>query len=301
MLGRFAPSHMLASARYRLGLVPPPPTPGVGPPPKERAAFGRHCMALAKQGKLDEVRAAAVDADFAMFEGMRPKRFHDMTAEERAIFSEVSYFSCQMPESVAQLCRVVEHLTTHKIAGDFVECGVYLGASIISIIRTLQRLGVTDRDIWLYDTFEGMPEPQAVDVFYADGPEGAREFWDKIKREDGGSDWVRAEVSAVQSNIAHVTYPAERMHFVKGLVEDTIPATMPDKIALLRLDTDFYSSTKHEFVHLYPRVVSGGVVIIDDYGGYRGSQKATDEYLKEQGLPVLLFRIDEHVRMFVKP
>lgn len=224
-----------------------------------------------------------------------------MTLDERATFAELCNFSCQMPEAIAQLCRTVEYLEAHGISGDFVECGVYRGASIIAIIRTLQRLGVTGREIWLYDTFEGMPEPEEVDQFYCEAPGDNMRFWDKTKRDDGGSDWVRAELNDVRANIAHAVYPTERIHFVKGMVEDTIPGTVPDKIALLRLDTDFYSSTKHEFVHLYPRVVSGGVVIIDDYGAYRGSRQATDEYLKEHGIRVLLARIDEHVRLFVKP
>jgi hypothetical protein len=265
-------------------------------------AFGNACLDLAIAGKVDELRRVAVETDFAIFEDMRPKRYHDMTADERTIFAEVCNFSCQMPEAVAQLCRAVEHLVKHEIEGDFVECGVYRGAAEVAIIRTLQRLGVTDRDIWLYDTFEGMPEPDADrDQFYCEQPGDNMKFWDKTKRGDGGSDWVRAELNDVRQNILHATYPDERKHFVKGLVEDTIPGMMPDKIALLRLDTDFYSSTKHELQHLYPRVVSGGVVIIDDYGAYRGSQQATDEYLQEQGLRVLLTRIDEHVRLFVKP
>lgn len=250
---------------------------------------------------MDPVRAAAKAADFGMFDEMRHTKLHDMTLDERTVFAEVCGFSCQLPEAIAQLCRSVEYLIEHEIEGDFVECGVYRGASIIAIIRTLQRLQVMDRDIWLYDTFDGMPKPDEIDQFCCEASGDAKQLWDESKREGGGSNWVRAELDDLKANISHVAYPQERMHFVKGLVEDTIPATVPDKIALLRLDTDFYSSTKHELEHLFPRVVSGGVVIIDDYGAFQGSKQATDEYLKEQGLKVLLSRIDEHVRLFVKP
>jgi hypothetical protein len=233
-----------------------------------------------------------------MFDEMRHAKLHDLTLDERAIFAEVCGFSCQMPESIAQLCRSVEYLVGNEIAGDIVECGVYLGASIVAVMRTLQRLGA-ERDIWLYDTFEGMPKPQALDQFCSESSGDAHQIWEDANRD--GSGWVKAELDAVKTNLSHVGYPQERVHFVKGLVEDTIPSTMPDKIALLRLDTDFYSSTKHELVHLFPRVVSGGVVIVDDYGAFKGSKQATDEYLREQGLKVLLSRIDEHVRLFVKP
>jgi O-methyltransferase len=85
---------------------------------------------------------------------------------------------------------------------------------------------------------------------------------------------------------------------VKGKVEDTIPANIPERIALLRLDTDFYRSTRHELEHLYPRLERGGVLIIDDYGAYVGARQATDEYFASR--PFLLNRIDEHVRCGVK-
>lgn len=250
---------------------------------------------------MEDLRHAVAGADFSIFDAMRPIKFHDLTEHERMVFAEISNFSCQMPEAAAQLCRTVEHLHARRIEGAFVECGVFLGASIIVMMRTLNRIGATDRDVWLFDTFEGMPEPEAVDQFYCEAPGDNMKFWDKTKRGDGGSDWVRGEVDRVRANIEPCGYPKERVHYVKGMVEDTIPENAPDKIALLRLDTDFYASTRHELEHLYPRVVSGGVVIIDDYGAYKGSRKATDEYLQDLDTPILLMRIDEHVRMFVKP
>jgi hypothetical protein len=85
------------------------------------------------------------------------------------------------------------------------------------------------------------------------------------------------------------------------MVENTIPSTMPERIALLRLDTDFYRSTKHELNHLYPRLSRGGVLIIDDYRAYQGSRLATDEYFRENNMKILLSRVDENVRLYVKP
>ncbi len=228
-------------------------------------------------------------------------RHHDLDQLERAICVEIAPHACQLPEAVAQLSRAVKYLVENDISGDFVECGVFKGASIVCMIRTLQSLGRDDRDIWLYDTFEGMPKPAEID-HYMEWAEGETvKHWEKLQRPNGGSDWVRGPFYIVRENVNRTQYPEGRIKYVQGMVEATLPERAPEKIAILRLDTDFYSSTKHELEHLYPRVVSGGVIIIDDYGAFRGSQVATDEYIKENGLKVLLSRIDEHVRMFVKP
>ena len=87
----------------------------------------------------------------------------------------------------------------------------------------------------------------------------------------------------------------ERIHFVEGKVEDTIPAHAPERIALLRLDTDWYESTRHELEHLYPRLSRGGVLIIDDYGHWQGARQAVDEYFGDAHA-ALLNRIDYTAR-----
>jgi O-methyltransferase len=269
--------------------------------PSNRIYLGEYARALATAGLWKDLSELAANVNFRIFDPTLPAYLHDLSALERRIFVEIALEACQSPPAVAQLCRAVAHLVEHRVAGDFVECGVFRGASIVCMVRRLQSLSVTDRDIWLYDTFEGMPEPESVDRFYSE-PEGEQfKSWERTKRQDGGSDWVRADLDEVKKIVLRCGYPAERLHFIKGLVEETIPQTMPESIALLRLDTDFYASTKHELLHLYPRVVSGGVVIIDDYGAYRGARQAVDEYLAENGLHILLARIDEHVRMFTKP
>ena len=96
-------------------------------------------------------------------------------------------------------------------------------------------------------------------------------------------------------------YPKENIIFVKGMVEHTIPNTVPNQVALLRLDTDLYESTYHELIHLYPRVSSQGVVIIDDYGHFQGAQEATEEYFKKFSQEVLFHRIDYSCRVMIKP
>jgi hypothetical protein len=105
----------------------------------------------------------------------------------------------------------------------------------------------------------------------------------------------------VRANLALTGYPEQLIHLVPGMVEETIPDAAPATIALLRLDTDWYASTRHELVHLWPRLVSGGVCIIDDYGHWQGSRQAVDEYLAEQNLTVLMHRLDYSGRLIIKP
>jgi hypothetical protein len=97
----------------------------------------------------------------------------------------------------------------------------------------------------------------------------------------------------VRANVTRTGLPLERFAFVKGMVEQTIPGTMPPgAISILRLDTDWYESTRHELIHLFPRLSPGGVLIVDDYGFWRGSREACDEYFREQDVRMLLTRID---------
>jgi hypothetical protein len=93
----------------------------------------------------------------------------------------------------------------------------------------------------------------------------------------------------------------ERVHFIEAPVEESLPAHAPEQIALLRLDTDWYASTRHELEHLYPRLVPGGVLIIDDYGHWEGARRAADEYFGKIGEHLLLNRLDYAARIAVKP
>src|SRR5262245_11262521 len=271
--------------------------------PTKRLHVGEYARALVKAARWDDLRTLANTIDQHVHDEMRPVFLHDLTGKERMIYLEICLEACQSPESIAQLCRSARYVVDNNIHGDIVECGVYKGASIVAIIRTLQDLG-KERQIWLYDTFEGMPKPEEVDLFYVTGPEhdGGLKSWELTKRDDGsgGSNWVYSPLEDVVNYVAATGYPVNLLKFVKGKVEDTIPGTVPERISLLRLDTDFYRSTKHELDHLYPRLAHGGVLIIDDYGAYQGAKKATDEYFANRTRPFHLSRIDEHVRCGVK-
>jgi O-methyltransferase len=205
-------------------------------------------------------------------------------------------------EAMLALLRAVEHVAHHRIPGALVECGVYTGGNIELMIRALRHLDVTDRHIYAYDTFAGMPRPEAID----DRGQGEtlKTTWEAHRTDadgDAGSKWMRASLDSVRRRISRLRYPDDRLHFVQGLVEQTIPAVIPDQIAILRLDTDFYSSTKHELEHLYPRLSAGGVLIIDDYGAMPGCRIATDEYATGHATGWFLHRVDAHVRLTIKP
>lgn len=154
------------------------------------------------------------------------------------------------------------------------------------------------RPLYLFDTYEGMPPPAALDVDRWGHP--ARDIMATEDRLTGQT-WAVAQLEEVRRNMLSTKYPADLVHFVPGRVEETIPERAPDPIALLRLDTDFYESTRHELAHLVPLVSPTGVVIIDDYGHWEGARRAVDEWLAVVDRPVLLNRIDYTGRIAVLP
>lgn len=162
------------------------------------------------------------------------------------------------------------------------------------IALTLKKLNILDRDLYLYDTFEGMSEPSEADKDLQGN--AAKQLLETSSKDAGV--WAYSTLDEVKENMARTGYPMERIHFVKGKVEDTIPGIIPEQIALLRLDTDWYESTRHELVHLYPRLAKTGALIIDDFGHWQGAKKAVLEYFDDQ--PVLMNRIDYTGRLIQK-
>ncbi|MBK8207349.1 MAG: class I SAM-dependent methyltransferase [Planctomycetes bacterium] len=206
---------------------------------------------------------------------------------DKAIYREAKPFTMTDREKVLSLIHAVRYVINAGIPGDIVECGVWKGGSMMAIARTLLTAGVQDRELYLFDTYEGMSTPTAKDVNHKG--HDARQVFDDTKFSDReGSDWCYAALDEVKANLARIGYPAARIHYIRGKVEDTLPAAAPEQIALLRLDTDWYESTLHEMRTLYPRLVPGGVLIIDDYYTWQGSKDAVDEYLVEHGLKLFL-------------
>jgi O-methyltransferase len=184
----------------------------------------------------------------------------------------------------------------NDIPGAFVECGVWRGGSAMMAALVLEAAAAR-RDLYLFDTFQGMPLPEDVDVDLMDRP--AIDTWRETQT-DSGSEWCFADRADVEHNLLSTGFSPERLHLVEGDVVETIPEHAPGQIAFLHLDTDWYRSTKHELEHLFPRLSRGGVLMIDDYGHWQGARQATDEYLKEQGIQLLLHRVDYTGRAAVK-
>jgi O-methyltransferase len=158
--------------------------------------------------------------------------------------------------------------------------------------------GCGRRHIWLYDTFEGMPPPGAHDRNLRG--ENAEGLLAATPREVGAPGvWAWATLDDVRANLEGTGYPPEMIRYVAGRVEDTIPLHAPEHLALLRLDTDWYKSTRHELEHLWDRLVPGGVLLIDDYGHWEGARRAVDEFFAQR--PVLLARTDYTGRLVLKP
>lgn len=204
---------------------------------------------------------------------------------------------------VARLQAVIDatrYCTARDLPGAFAECGVWRGGSVLAMILTLRELGAAPRDIHLYDTFEGMTEPTAADTSDLHPP--ALETWAQARGRPYG-DLFAPEVfdeESVRAMLTATGYPSERLQFVRGPVERTLPDAAPPALALLRLDTDWYESTRHELIHLYPRLCDGGVLIVDDYGHWKGARRAVDEYFETSAPPLLLGRIDYTGRIAVK-
>jgi hypothetical protein len=223
----------------------------------------------------------------------------DIDAAAAAIIRRVRPYTMTSPERLFALIQAVRHVSSAGIPCEVVECGVWRGGSMMAAALTLIERGASARDLYLFDTFEGMPAPGAKDVDL-DGIAAATLL--KVQdKTDPDSVWCIASLEEVRQVLSSTGYDGSRMHFVKGKVESTIPGHAPERIAILRLDTDWYESTLHELEHLYPRLSPGGVLIIDDYGHWAGCRQAVDEYFAARKLHVLLTRIDYSGRIAVKP
>jgi hypothetical protein len=212
------------------------------------------------------------------------------------LFQRVRPYTLTSHERVSALRQAVIYLVKADVPGAFVECGVWRGGSMMVIALTLLELGAIDRDLYLFDTFESMPPPGEHDIDVWGAPAA-----DTMEAALASPVYAYIPQNQIRELLVGTGYPPERLHFVKGMVEDTIPGSAPDQIALCRLDTDWYESTAHEMQHLYPRLTPSGVLIIDDYGHYMGSKRAVDEYIAQHDLALLLNRIDFTGRLVIVP
>lgn len=191
------------------------------------------------------------------------------------IYKICSPYTMTSLQKMKRLYESVVYINKNSIQGSYVECGVYKGGSVMNMALT-QLTFPTLTHIYLYDTFEGMSPHTDFDVNYR-GVSASKIL--KIP-----SKMCIASIDEVKKNLRLTDYPQEFLHFRKGDVAVTLKENAPEKISLLRLDTDWYESTKIELEVLYPRLVKGGVLILDDYGYWKGARKATDDYFESIGI-----------------
>jgi O-methyltransferase len=212
------------------------------------------------------------------------------------IIRAVRPYSMTGNDKLHALISATKYVSRYNVPGDIVEFGVWRGGGMKAVALTLEAVDDFSRDLYLYDTFEGMTAPTEKDVRFDGAPAAGL-------LETSGKDtavWAVASLEDVQQRFAEGRYPQDKIHYIKGPVEETIPAQLPEQISILRLDTDWYESTDHEFKHAYDRLVSGGVLMIDDYGWWQGSRTATDEFLERTGEKLLLLRMASG-RVAIKP
>jgi hypothetical protein len=183
--------------------------------------------------------------------------------------------------------KAASYVAKAGIAGDFVECGVWKGGSSMIAALAFMEFRSLNRKLYLYDTYEGMPDIGSRDENFGESPfQFAMNLTTGLR--GGHAGIFYASLEEVHRNMKSTGYPEENVLLVKGMVEDTIPSVVPEQISFLHLDSDLYQSTHHELTYLYPRLSTGGVLIIDDYDTWKGSRKATDEYFEEHNISILL-------------
>lgn len=203
-------------------------------------------------------------------------------------YKKIQPYTMVDPSDAFATWTAVNYVVDRKISGSLVECGVWRGGVSILMAERLQQLKEpASRTQFLFDTFEGMSEPTSADIDKHGA--SAKDRLDSVGRSDGASNvWAYASMEDVSQNFTTCEISPSCVKMIKGKVEDTLPANSPEKIAILRLDTDWYESTRHELIHLYPLLETGGVLLIDDYGYWSGCRKAVDEYFST-GVPRPLF------------
>lgn len=216
----------------------------------------------------------------------------EMTSEENHLITKCLKYSMTTKERMWALISSINYVSNKNIKGDFVECGVWKGGNLILYNLLNQKMNL-NRKIYGYDTFEGMPLPSRYDFKY-DGRSALDLYNQRTKSEDG---WCKSTLDEVEKNILKECSD-QNISLIKGKVENTllIEKNIPEKISILRLDTDFYESTKIELEILFPRLEKNGILIIDDYGNYKGARKAVDEYFKTK--PFLIY-IDHTCRLLI--
>jgi len=225
------------------------------------------------------------------------KSYPDIEKKFFSCFDKCQKYSKLSIERMYAIYKAVLYINKSNTPGALVECGIWKGGSAMMMALTLKRLEKENKKIYLYDTYEGMAKPGKQDISFSG--KKAIKSWEQQKHIDH-NDWCYSPLKEVKRNLYSTGYPEKNLIFVKGKVENTLPKTAPQKISLLHLDTDWYSPTYHELFHLFPKLSKNGVLIIDDYGHWKGAKKAVDKYFEENKIKILLNRSDYTGRIGIK-
>lgn len=198
-------------------------------------------------------------------------------------------YTCLSVERFYNIFQSIQYIARSDIPGDIVECGVFLGGSIVGAALFAEHFGLSDRCFVAIDTFAGFPN-NVVDTDV-----------NGVQHDLSGLESMSREFRHIVERNIDAHGFVDRFRIIEGPVEQTLRGEHGVvNSAYLRLDTDYYASTLLELEVLYPTLSGGGVLIIDDYGHFEGARLAVDEYLAELGHPPALFRVDYTGRAGIK-
>lgn len=215
----------------------------------------------------------------------------DMEEEFLSLWKKVEEYTLISIERAYAVYQSIRYIAGKGFTGDWVECGVWKGGASMLAALCFKKFHHQTADLWLYDTYRGMTAPDENDQIAVSG---------QSVSERNPEGWWAAGIDEVRNNLLKTDYPAEKIHFIEGDVAETLVKEKPEKISILRLDTDWYASTYAELTYLYPKLQTEGVLLIDDYGHFTGARKAVDQYFSEKKMIPLLQRVDYTGRILVK-
>lgn len=225
----------------------------------------------------------------------------ELNEEENKIIDYVRAHELSMCTTLnlQQTALACKYIVVNKIPGDFVECGVYKGGNALIAAKIFDLYEINKR-VYLFDTFTGMTKPTEHDLRTSNKSSTLKKYLER--RQNDHTDWHMASIEEVKENFRKIGLLKDNVVFCKGMVEDTLDqvSNIPDTISFLRLDTDWYESTKKELEVLYNNLAPGGILVVDDYGQFDGARKAVDEYFKKHSPPPFLSFIDNGARIGVK-
>ena len=235
------------------------------------------------QGLRDALRVAKISSQ--IIEVRSPKRFRDSWNALSLIVQVRDHTMVDVPR-LKLLYDLTKELDSQGIPGDLVTCGVYRGGSS-AVLAGANRKSDVQRNSWLFDSFEGLPEPTQRNGFEA--------------QETYHKGWCTASEDEVRQLFACLGFMNSNVHIVKGWFQDTLPFAPIRQIALLHIDADWYNSVSICLTTLFDRVRPNGVIVLDDYGTWEGCRNATNDFFSARNLDLALLRYRGPAAYFRKP